>query len=159
MAELGWLGILVPERYGGLGLGLAEMAIVAQGLARALAPEPLTACAVLATTRLARGENEALKERELPRLAAGEALAALAWQEEAGRLDRGSGRALRATPFEGGYKLSGTKRFVAGAAQADAFLVSARAGADGLALFWVPRDTAGAQLTLEPLADGRLPAP
>ena len=84
MAELGWLGILVPERYGGLGLGLAEMAIVAQGLARALAPEPLTACAVLAAGVLAGGENEALKERELPRLAAGEALAALAWQEEAG---------------------------------------------------------------------------
>src|SRR5688572_18401906 len=53
MAELGWLGILVPERYGGLGLGLAEMAIVAQGLGRALAPEPLTACAVVAATALA----------------------------------------------------------------------------------------------------------
>src|SRR5262245_58738971 len=45
MAELGWLGILVPERYGGLGLGLTEMAIVAQGLGRALGPEPLAACA------------------------------------------------------------------------------------------------------------------
>ena len=55
--------------------------------------------------------------------------------------------------FEGGYKLSGTKRFVAGAAQADAFLVSARGG-DVLALYWVPRDTAGAALALEPLADG-----
>src|SRR5215471_3941534 len=66
MAGLGWLGILVPERYGGLGLGLVEMAIVAQGLARALAPEPLTACAVLATGVLAGGANELLKERELP---------------------------------------------------------------------------------------------
>jgi alkylation response protein AidB-like acyl-CoA dehydrogenase len=153
MAELGWLGILVPERYGGLGLGLAEMAIVAQGLARALAPEPLTACAVLATGVLAGGENEPLKERELPRLAAGEALAALAWQEEAGGMDAEAVR-LQATAFEGGYKLSGTKRFVAGAAQADAFLVSARAGGS-LALYWVPRDTAGAKLTLETLADGR----
>ncbi len=43
---------------------------------------------------------------------------------------------------------------MAGAAQADAFLVSARAGGS-LALYWVPRDTAGAALTLEPLADGR----
>jgi alkylation response protein AidB-like acyl-CoA dehydrogenase len=153
MAELGWLGILVPERYGGLGLGLGEMAIVAQGLARALAPEPLAACAVLATTVLMHSENEALKESELPRLVAGESLAALAWQEEPGGLDPESARVL-ATPFEGGYKLSGTKRFVAGAAQADAFLVSARAG-DALALYWVPRDTAGAALALEPLADGR----
>jgi len=153
MAGLGWLGILVPERYGGLGLGLAEMAIVAQGLARSLAPEPLTACAVLATSALVHGESEALKEKELPALVAGETLAALAWQEEPGALDAESAR-TQATPFEGGYKLAGTKRFIAGAGRADAFLVTARTP-EGLALLWVPRDTAGTALTLEPLADGR----
>ena len=67
MAELGWLGILVPERYGGLGLGLAEAAIVAKGLARSLAPEPLTAAAVLAATALAASENETLKAEQLDR--------------------------------------------------------------------------------------------
>jgi alkylation response protein AidB-like acyl-CoA dehydrogenase len=61
---------------------------------------------------------------------------------------------VQAAPFEGGYRLSGTKRFVAGAAQADAFIVSARAG-DRLALYWVPRDAAGTALVLETLADGR----
>src|SRR5687767_9862570 len=76
MAELGWLGILVPDRYGGLGLGLAEMAIVAKGLARTLAPEPLAGAAVLAASALAAGENEELKRRELPRLAAGDMLPA-----------------------------------------------------------------------------------
>src|SRR5262245_16799001 len=153
MAGLGWLGILVPERYGGLGLGLSEMAIVAQGLARVLAPEPLTACAVLAAGVLAHGENELLKERELPRLAAGEALAALAWQENPGGMEADAVR-VEASPFEGGYRLRGTKRFVAGAAQADAFLVSARAAHEA-ALFWVPRNTAGSALALETLADGR----
>ena len=48
MAEFGWLGILVPEQFGGLGLGCTEMAIVASGTAAALIPEPLTAAAVLA---------------------------------------------------------------------------------------------------------------
>lgn len=153
MAELGWLGILVPESRGGLGLGLAEMAIVARGLARALVPEPLTATAVLAATALAAGENEALKKDELPRLAAGETLPALAWQEAAGVLDATVSR-TRAEPFEGGYKLSGIKRFIPGAAQADAFLVTAQAG-DGIVLLWLPRDAPGAQLELEPLADGR----
>jgi alkylation response protein AidB-like acyl-CoA dehydrogenase len=153
MAELGWLGILVPERYGGLGLGLAEMAIVARGLARALVPEPLTATAVLAATALAAAENEPLKREQLPRLAAGDVLPALAWQEQAGELDPAAIE-TRATPFEGGFKLNGVKRFIAGAAQADAFIVSARA-AGGVVLLWLPRDAAGAQLELEPLADGR----
>lgn len=153
MAGLGWLGILVPERYGGLGLGLAEMAIVARGLARALVPEPLTATAVLAATALSGAENEALKREQLPRLAAGDVLPALAWQERAGELDPAAIE-TRATPFEGGFKLNGVKRFVAGAAQADAFLVSART-TGGAVLLWLPRDAAGAQLDLEPLADGR----
>ncbi len=153
MADLGWLGILVPERYGGLGLGLAEMALVAKGLARALAPEPLTAAAVLAATALAASENGVLKREQLPRLVSGECLPALAWQEQAGTLDPLALEAS-AAPFEGGYKLSGVKRFVAGAAQADAFLVSARAN-DGIVLLWVPRDAAGARVALAPLADGR----
>jgi len=153
MAELGWLGILVPESFGGLGLGLAEMAIVARGLARALIPEPLTATAVLAATALAAAENEALKRSQLPRLVAGDLLPSLAWQERAGELDPAAIE-TRATPFEGGFKVNGVKRFIAGAAQADAFLVSARAAA-GAVLLWVPRETAGAHLELEPLADGR----
>lgn len=153
MAELGWLGILVPESHGGLGLGLAEMAIVARGLARALVPEPLTATAVLAATALAAGENETLKREELPRLVSGECLSTLAWQEDAGQLDPAATQ-TRAVPFEGGYKLNGLKRFIPGAAQADAFLVSAQAD-NGLMLLWLPRDTAGARLEMEPLADGR----
>jgi alkylation response protein AidB-like acyl-CoA dehydrogenase len=153
MAELGWLGILVPERYGGLGLGLTEAAIVAKGLARSLAPEPLTAAAVLAATALVASENEVLKREQLPRLASGECLPALAWQEQPGGLDP-LAVAVSATPFEGGYKLNGVKRFIAGAAQADAFLVSARAQ-DGIVLLWVARGTAGVRVSLEPLADGR----
>jgi alkylation response protein AidB-like acyl-CoA dehydrogenase len=153
MADLGWLGILVPERYGGLGLGLAEMALVAKGLARSLAPEPLTAAAVLTATALAASESEPLKREQLPRLVSGACLAALAWQEQPGALDP-LAMAVSASPFEGGYRLNGVKRFIAGAAQADAFLVSARAQ-DGIVLLWVARETAGVRVSLEPLADGR----
>ena len=153
MAELGWLGILVPERYGGLGLGLSEMAVVAKGLARALVPEPLTAAAVLAATALAAAQNEQLKREQLPRLVAGEVLPALAWQEQAGGLDPAAVQ-TRAAPFEGGFKLNGVKRFIAGAARADAFLVTAR-GPAGVTLLWLPRSSAGLQIALEPLADGR----
>lgn len=152
MAGLGWLGILVPEAHGGLGLGLPEMGIVARGLARALAPEPLVASAVMATTALAGGSETVVSE-QLPRIVAGEIAPVLAWQEAAG----GCGDELpmlRAYALEGGYRLRGVKRFVAGAAQASAFLVSALAD-ESLALFWVARDAPGVGLELEPLADGR----
>jgi alkylation response protein AidB-like acyl-CoA dehydrogenase len=153
MDELGWLGILVPETHGGLGLGLPEMGIVARSLARALAPEPLVASAVMATTALTAGGSEALRRKHLPRIVAGEIAPVLAWQETAGAWDDAS-PTLRALPLEGGYRLNGVKRFIAGASQATAFLVSAVADANPV-LFWVARDTTGARLELEPLADGR----
>jgi alkylation response protein AidB-like acyl-CoA dehydrogenase len=153
MAELGWLGISIPESHGGMGLGLTETAIVAEGLGRALAPEPYTACAVLAASVLASSDNEELKADVLPRLAAGEALPAVAWQEQAGTLDTAH-VAMRATPFEGGYRLSGTKRYVAGAAGADAYVVAARSE-EGLVLGYVDANAAGVSRELQPLADGR----
>ena len=152
-AELGWLGILVPEKYGGLGLGLSEMAVVAEGLARALAPEPLNAVAVLTAGVLVAAENEAVKRELLPRLVAGEVIPVLAWQEDAGNLDPDTPR-TQAVPIEGGFKLSGSKRYIAGAAHADAFIVSADTKNE-IALFWVPRGTPGVALQIEPIADGR----
>jgi len=145
MAELGWLGILVPEAHGGLGLGLAEAAIVAEGLARALVPEPFTATAVLATTVLVGGDNEALKEELLPQIVSGAVLPALAWQERSGTLDVAAIE-TRSAPFEGGYRLNGTKRFIAGAAGADGFLVSANTN-EGVAVFWIERAAPGVALT------------
>src|SRR5688572_2954569 len=125
MAELGWLGIALPERYGGMGLGLTETAIVAEGLAGALAPEPYTASAVLAAGALAACDNEALKEELLPRIVSGQYLPALAWQEAPGKIDAAHIAAV-ATPFEGGFRLNGTKRYVVGAAGADGYVVAAR---------------------------------
>jgi alkylation response protein AidB-like acyl-CoA dehydrogenase len=153
MAEFGWLGILVPEQYGGLGLGCTEMAIVAAGTAGALTPEPLTAAAVLAGGAIAHGDNEALKTELLEALVAGATIPALAWQERAGSIDT-TAVAMRAEPFEAAIKLNGGKNFVAGAAGADGFVVSAQAR-DGLALYWVPATAGGVTLDLQPLADGR----
>jgi len=153
MAELGWLGVLVPEAYGGLGLGLAEAAIVARGLARELVPEPLTAAAVLATGALVAGDNRELQQELLPQIVAGDLLPALAWQERAGTLDV-TAINTQAVAAEGGWRLNGEKRFIAGAAGADGYIVAA-AAAEGLELYWLPRAAPGATLKLEALADGR----
>jgi alkylation response protein AidB-like acyl-CoA dehydrogenase len=153
MADLGWLGIALPEEYGGMGLGLADTAIVAEGLGRALVPEPYTASAVLAGACLAACDNEALKAELLPALASGRLVPALAWQEQPGALDS-SHVALTATPFEGGYRLNGTKRYVSGAAGADVYIVAARSDS-ALVLGSIASGAAGVTLELEPLADGR----
>jgi alkylation response protein AidB-like acyl-CoA dehydrogenase len=153
MADLGWLGIALPERYGGMGLGLTETAIVAEGLGRALAPEPYTASAVLAAGALAAGDNEGLKQELLPRVVSGEYLPALAWQESPGTIDAAHICAV-ATPFEGGFRLNGTKRYVVGAAGADGYLVAARAG-DELVLGLLDRRAQGVRVEFAPLADGR----
>jgi alkylation response protein AidB-like acyl-CoA dehydrogenase len=153
LADLGWLGILVPEHFGGMGLGVTEAAIVAEGLARALVPEPFTATAVLAASLIAAGDNERLKQDLLPRLAEGKLLPAVAWQERAGELSVDAIDAA-AVAFEGGFRLNGAKQFIAAAQDADGFLVSARHGVD-LAVFWVARDSAGMQLSARRQADGR----
>jgi alkylation response protein AidB-like acyl-CoA dehydrogenase len=153
LAELGWLGVLAPESCGGLGLGLAEATIVAEGLGRALTPEPYTAVAVLAARVLEQATAAPLRDALLSGLAAGERVPVLAWQEQADDF-AGHQVACTATPFEGGYRVSGQKKFVVGATAADGYLVTAKAP-DGLQLLWVPRDAAGSSTSLLPLADGR----
>src|SRR5215470_15011068 len=52
MARLGWLGIVVPEAYGGAGLGWTDLAIVLEEAGRALLPEPLVGSVLMATTAI-----------------------------------------------------------------------------------------------------------
>lgn len=153
LAELGWLGVLAPESCGGLGLGLAEAAIVAEGLGRALTPEPYTAVAVLAARALEYAADTPLRGELLGGLVNGECVPVVACHEQAD--DVNAVRiATTATPFEGGFRVSGQKQFVIGADGADGYIVSAD-GADELQLLWIPRDAAGCDTGLVPLADGR----
>lgn len=153
LAELGWLGVLVPESCGGMGLGMGEAAIVAEGLGRALTPEPYTAVAVLSARLLEALPSMPLRDALLGGIAAGERIPVTAWQEQPDDV-AGLQMACTAQPFEGGYRISGVKKFAIGAAAADGYLVTAKA-ADGLQLLWVPRDAAGCSTGLLPLADGR----
>lgn len=153
LADLGWLGVLVPESCGGLGLGLTEAVIVAEGLGRALTPEPYTAVAVLAARVLEGAPAAPLRDALLAGLAAGSRLPVVAWQEQADDF-AGLQLATTATPFEGGFRLSGEKHFVIGAAAADGFIVSALAGGE-FQLLWLPRDAVGCSSGTQPLADGR----
>ncbi len=153
LAELGWLGVLAPESCGGLGLGLAEAAIVAEGLGRALTPEPYTAVAVLAARALEYAADTPLRNELLSGLVNGDRVPVVACHEQAD--DVAAARiATTATPFEGGFRVNGQKQFVIGAVGADGYIVSAEAAGE-LQLLWIPRDAAGCDTGLIPLADGR----
>ncbi len=151
LAEMGWLGGRLPEAYGGIALTHTQTSLLLEEFGGSLAPEPLTAAAVLAAGVLVRADNEALKAHWLPRLAAGTWLPALAWQDPSGAAE--AGQRTRATRRDGGYVLDGRKVFVPNGESADAFVVAAQTGQD-VGLYWVPRTQAGVSVTAEPCADG-----
>jgi alkylation response protein AidB-like acyl-CoA dehydrogenase len=151
LAGLGLTGILVPERHGGLGLGLADMGVVLEEMGRALLPGPFLSSAVAATLALQAAGSEADAEYLLPSLAAGERVATLALFEPGRRYEwrRPDTRAQATTD---GWTLQGTKVHVPDGAAADVLLVAARTPDDDLALFAVER--VHAAVDAEPVLDG-----
>ncbi len=154
MAELGWLGLALPEALGGAGLGPVELAIVAEELGRRLAPAPFLPTALAAAALLEAGDASQ-QAAWLPRIAAGECIATLAITEERGSEEPADLVASALRDGRGGFRIVGAKLFVPDAAAADLIVVVARTepGSEeaerGLALFLVPRGTAGVRI--EPL--------
>jgi acyl-CoA dehydrogenase len=121
IAALGWLGIAIPEEYGGSGLGLGEVVAIVEPMGRNLLSSPL-ASTTLAAQAILWGGNEAQKSQWLPQLASG-TVAALALTEAHGDWDLCN---LTCSARRNGdvLSLSGGKTFVTDAAMADLFLVS-----------------------------------
>jgi alkylation response protein AidB-like acyl-CoA dehydrogenase len=146
-AELGLVGLAVPEAQGGQGFGLKELSIALAEAGRALAPIPLFSSAALAGRVVGRvlEASGAKAEAWLGPLAAGR-IATLAWTEDAGPCDPARTR-LEAKPAGAGVRLTGEKRIVVDGSIAERFFVVARtpgtAGDAGLGLFAVEADAAG----------------
>src|SRR5215831_19512222 len=75
MAGLDWLGLTFPEEYGGLGLGMVELALVLEEMGRAVFPGPYFASVVLAGTALIKGGSDAQKAKYLSGIAKGDTIA------------------------------------------------------------------------------------
>lgn len=148
IAELGWLGFLIPEQYGGIGLGFDDLHPVLIQMGKGLVSAPFVATAVIAASVLVKSDNEALKKARLPTLVAGEWKPALAWQEARGSM---SVKAEQLVVVDG--KLNGKKLFVPDAGGADTFIVSA-ASADGTELYLVNKDAKGLSIDYEQRIDG-----
>jgi alkylation response protein AidB-like acyl-CoA dehydrogenase len=84
LSELGWPGVIVPEQYGGLGLGAVELVVIEEELGYALAPSPFLSTVCAALLLVAAGTDEQ-RERWLPALAHGELRGTVAvWEERSG---------------------------------------------------------------------------
>jgi len=142
-AELGWLGTVIPEEYGGAGFGHLELAVIAEEVGRALAPIPFSSSVYLATEALLVAGSDAQKKAYLPKLASGEAIGTLALTEKPGQ----NATEGIETTFEGG-KLSGVKLPVPDGDIASFAVVAAR-GAKGVSLVLV--DLEGDGVTREPV--------
>jgi alkylation response protein AidB-like acyl-CoA dehydrogenase len=154
IAEQAWLGVLVPEEHGGLGLGVTELGIVTEEMGRALVPGPYLACAALAAAALALSESDRMKRRWLEPLAAGDARGTVALLEAGGQLGaRHVAAAARKTG--GGYRLEGKKFFVSDLAASDFAVAAARTGSgeEDVLLFLVETAAPGVSVERNALTD------
>src|SRR5690242_13864858 len=123
-AEMGFAGLLVPEEFGGSGLGCVEAGVVMEEIGRTLMPSPFLSTAVLASSALSRGGSAAQKAEHLPKISKGELIAALAIDE--GAKHRPLQTALKAVRAGNGFKLSGSKALVVDGHVAGLLIVAAR---------------------------------
>lgn len=140
LAELGLAGLYIPEAQGGLGMGPVEGMVVMEELGRGIVLEPLTQT-LIAGGLLSGYAPEAVQSAWLPKIASGESLVVLAYQERAARYHFENCEA-KADLAKDKWALSATKSIVSAGDQADAFMVPALANGK-MALFLVERTAAG----------------
>jgi len=119
MAEMGWAGIVIPEEYGGTGLGTLTLGIALEETGRTLTASPLLSTALIAASAILLGGSEAQKKEWLPKIAEGSVIAAFAVDE--GPHHHPDRLAMTKT-------LSGTKHFVADGGAADLIIVATKDG-------------------------------
>jgi alkylation response protein AidB-like acyl-CoA dehydrogenase len=124
MAEMGWLGIGLPEDCGGLAMSTIDMVILAKELGRRICPSPFLSTVAIRAEAIARAGNEEQKAR-IEGITDGDTVVAFAYQEQTRSFDPGAIK-LEARPDGDDYVLRGTKMFVEYAAAADLMLVVAR---------------------------------
>jgi len=158
MGELGWIGILFPEAFGGADMGYGELGVVLAECGRVLAPEPFASTVLLGGNAVLLGGSEPLQKELLPDVCSGNRILSLAFQERG----RFAPHAVETTATRDGdgYRIRGEKLFVLDGHVADQIVTVARtAGStgerDGLSLFVVDADAPGLQVQRTELIDGR----
>ena len=147
MVDMGWTGIIVPEQYGGSGLGYLTFGVVLEEIGRQLAASPLFASGLVGASVLVIGGSETQRQEYLPKIVDGSAIFTLAVDE--GPRHNPDQLQVKATKTGSGYSLSGDKTFVLEGMTATHFIVAAESE-DVTRMFIVDADAEGVRR--EPLA-------
>jgi len=147
MAELGWMGLVIPEEYGGMGMTFQDLSIVLEEMGRNVAPGPFFCTVLEGAYPIIDAGSEEQKKEFLPKIANGELIFTLALLEADGIYDA-SDVTIKAVPKGDDFVINGTKLFVEQAINADYMIVVTRTkeGAspeDGITLFIVDAKTSG----------------
>ncbi|MDF0582827.1 acyl-CoA dehydrogenase family protein [Bradyrhizobium yuanmingense] len=145
LAEMGFLGVAIPEEFGGAGAGHLELCVIAEEMGRANAPVPFSSTVYLAAEALLIAGSDAQKKKWLPAIASGEAIGTLALFEGKGNP---APKNVKLTAANG--VLNGVKKPVADGAIADFAVVAARTGSSGrdndISLFLVDLKAGGVEV-------------
>ena len=150
MADLGWLGMALPEEYGGQGLSLTYLGLIMEEIGRSIAPVPALSTIVPAMT-IARHGNQEQRQNTLPRISQGDLVLTWAFQEIDPRL-LPENIHLDAITQGDSFILTGTKMFVDNFVCAEKALVAARTAPasskhHGISLFLVDTNSSGISAT------------
>ena len=147
LAQLGWVGLVLPEAHGGAGLGWLHLEIVIEEMGRRLVPGPFLG-SLLAGVAIAEGGSAAQRERLLPAIASGDSVATIALCE-AGGVFEASGVTATAEPANGGFVLRGQKTHVLCGADANLVVAPFREPSGEIALFAVELPATGVSIEAE----------
>jgi alkylation response protein AidB-like acyl-CoA dehydrogenase len=152
IADLGWLGLVFPESYGGSGMSFLDLAVLLEEMGRACFPGPFFSTVILGGLPILDVGSDEQKQKYLTQITSGKAIFTLALVESSGKYEAGSVKA-RATAEKNAYVINGTKLFIPDANVADYMLCVARTddkskGENGLTIFIVDAKSPGISTTV-----------
>jgi alkylation response protein AidB-like acyl-CoA dehydrogenase len=153
MADLGWMGLIIPEEYGGMGYAFQDLVVLLEEIGRNILPGPLIAT-VTSTFPILQAGTEEQKKELLPKIAKGELILTTALLETEGVFDT-SGISVKATPKGNDFVINGTKLFVEMAHVANCIVCVTRtkdsaSPQKGITLFMVDAKTPGISCEVMP---------
>lgn len=124
MADLGWMGLVFPEKYGGAGMSFLDLAVLLEEMGRAVVPGPFFSTVILGGLPIMNFGTDKQKQAYLPGIASGEKIFTLALNEADARYDVAPMQ-VKAIAGKDGYSIFGTKLFVPDAHIANYILCTA----------------------------------